>query len=85
MTGWIDGRANFFCMAGNELCRNEPYSRRISSFLQNLPPKQTKTCTHALYQNLRAELALVGNFDTIAIRVQNGCTRVHQGAVCAGF
>ena len=24
------------------------------------------------------------NFDTIEVRVQNGCRRVHQGAVCAG-
>ncbi len=30
-------------------------------------------------------VALHGNFDTIAVRVQNGCRRVHQGAVCAGF
>ena len=27
----------------------------------------------------------MGNFDTIAVRVQNGFKRVHQGAVCAGF
>ena len=56
MTGWIDGRANYFCMAGNELCRNEPYSRRISSFLHNLLHQYAKICTQALYQNLRAEL-----------------------------
>ena len=30
-------------------------------------------------------MALQGNFDTIAVRVQNGFKRVHQGAVCAGF
>lgn len=30
-------------------------------------------------------VALHGNFDTIAVRAQNGCRRVHQGAVCAGF
>ena len=29
--------------------------------------------------------ALHGNFDTIAVRVQNGCKRVHRGAVCADF
>ena len=74
-----------YCKHGDELCRNEPYSRRIRSFLHNLSRQYTKSCTQALYQNLRAELALVGNFDTIAVRVQNGCSRVHQGAICAGF
>jgi len=35
---------------------------------------------------IRSErVALHGNFDTIEVRVQNGCRRVHQGAVCAGF
>ena len=63
MTGWIDGRANYFCMVGNELCRNEPYSRRISSFLHNLLHKYTKICTQALYQNLRAELELMAGFE----------------------
>ena len=31
------------------------------------------------------QVALLGNFDTTAVRVQNGCKRVHLGAVCAGF
>ena len=30
-------------------------------------------------------VALHPNFDTIAVRVQNGCSRVQPGAFCAGF
>ena len=73
-------REGHFCKTRNELCRNEPYLRRISSFLHNLIHQQTNSCTQALYQNLRAELALHPNFDTIEARVHfgaNGCGQVH--------
>ena len=56
MTGGIGGRTSHFCRTINGLCRNEPYSRWISSFLHNLYIQTIKSCTQALYQNSRAVL-----------------------------
>ena len=86
MTGGAGVGVKCYFKTGNELCRNERYSRRIGSFLHNPPPDKTKSCTQALYQNLRAELALHGNFDTIAVRVHfgaSGCKRVQFVLVLA--
>ena len=45
----------------------------------------TANANAKIWVRIRSErVALHGNFDTIAVRVQNGCRRVHQGSVCAG-